>query len=102
MNYFNGLHNATNNCLEQTLSEQTVLMADLILMEVLQSFSSQHEPQTAKSYLSELECHTLCSSQLALLGAENYRRFRRKGVTVCKAIDVIICVCQSEKIFLNQ
>ncbi len=90
VNYFNGLLNKATDSLDQALSEQTVLMGDLILMEVLQGFRFQRDFQTAKSYLAQLDCHNLCSPQLALLGAENYRSLRRKGVTVRKTIDMII------------
>jgi hypothetical protein len=90
IDYFNGLFNKATDYLDQALTEQTVLIGDLILMEVLQGFSSQRDFQTARSYLTRLECHILCSPQLALLGAENYRLLRRKGVTIRKTVDMII------------
>ncbi|MFO8031129.1 MAG: PIN domain nuclease [Desulfohalobiaceae bacterium] len=90
IDYFNGLFNKATDYLDQALTEQTVLIGDLILMEVLQGFRSQRDFQTARSYLTQLECHVLCSPQLALLGAENYRFLRRKGVTIRKTVDMII------------
>ncbi len=90
IDYFNGLLNKATDSLDQALSEQTVLIGDLILMEVLQGFRFQRDFQTAKSYLTQLDCHNLCSPQLALLGAENYRLLRRKGIIVRKTVDMII------------
>lgn len=90
IDYFNGLQSKAADYLDQALTEQTVLLGDLILMEVLQGFRSQPDFQTAKTYLSLLDCHNLCSPQLALLGAENYRLLRSKGVTIRKTVAMII------------
>jgi hypothetical protein len=104
IDYFNGLLNKATDSLDQALSEQTVLIGDLILMEVLQGFRFQRDFQTAKSYLTQLDCHNLCSPQLALLGAENYRLLRRKGVTVRKTVDMIIgtwCIAHNVPLLHN-
>ncbi len=104
VDYFNGLPNKATDSLDQALSEQTVLMGDLILMEVLQGFRSQRDFQTAKSYLTQLDCHNLCSPRLAVLGVENYRLLRRKGVAVRKTIDMIIgtwCIAHNVPLLHN-
>ena len=90
VDYFNGFRNWQTDVLHAALGRETVLMGDLILMEVLQGFRSQRDFLTARQYFSLLEYHSLCSSALALQGAEHYRSLRRKGVTVRKTIDVVI------------
>ena len=90
IDYFNGRQNNATDSLDALLSQDTVLMGDLILMEILQGFRKQQDFDTARAYLAELMCCSLCSPELALAGAENYRFLRSKGVTVRKTIDVVI------------
>jgi len=66
VDFFNGFRIWQTDFLHAALGRETVLMGDLILMEVLQGFRSQRDFLTARQHLSLLECHSLCSSQLVL------------------------------------
>lgn len=90
IDFFNGVENRQSDLLDSLLSEQTVLMGDLILAELLQGFDSDREFQLAKEALDPLECVHLGGKELAVQAASNFRRLRSKGITVRKTVDMLI------------
>ncbi len=88
--YFNGIRSWQTGFLNDYLSNMPVLMGDLILTEVLQGFRSEKDYKTAKKFLSLLPFCRIGGYDVAVESALNYRRLRKKGVTVRKTIDVII------------
>ena len=90
IDYFNGRKTWQTDLLEKLLSDVPIIIGDLILAEILQSFRSDNDYKTAKSFLSDLPFREMGGYQVAVQSAQNYRTLRKKGVTVRKTIDVII------------
>jgi predicted nucleic acid-binding protein len=90
IDYFNGAENKQTESLDRILSEQTVLMGDIILTEILQGFDSDKEFQLAKQALEPLDCIHLGGKSLAIKAASNFRFLRSKGLTIRKTVDMLI------------
>ena len=90
INYFNGTITWQTEILDQMLQQIPVYTGDLILTEVLQGFRSDTDYQKAKEIMSILPCKNLDGYDIAIQSAENYRKLRKKGITVRKTIDIII------------
>ena len=90
IDYFNGVENKHTESLDQILSEQSVLLGDIILTEILQGFDSDKEFRLAKQALEPLDCVHLGGKSLAIKAASNFRFLRSKGVTIRKTVDMLI------------
>ncbi len=90
IDYFNGIENKQTESLDYILSEQTVLLGDIILTEILQGFDSDKEFRLAKRALDPLDCVHLGGKSLAIKAASNFRFLRSKGVTIRKTVDMLI------------
>jgi predicted nucleic acid-binding protein len=90
IDYFNGEINPQTEWLDSVLGKIIIITGDLILTEVLQGFKNDRDFQEAKELLSKFSLMELLGEELAAKSAENYRILRKKGVTVNKAIDVMI------------
>ncbi|MBN1361511.1 MAG: PIN domain nuclease [Sedimentisphaerales bacterium] len=90
IDYFNGVATGQAECLHTLLAEELVLMGDIILAEVLQGFREDNDFHKANRYLATLDCARMLNRDLAIKSAQNYRRLRRKGVTIRRTIDVMI------------
>lgn len=90
IDYFNGAENIQTESLDRILSEQSVLLGDIILTEILQGFDSDKEFRLAKQALDPLDCVHLGGKSLAIKAASNFRLLRSKGVTVRKTVDMLI------------
>ena len=88
--FFNDAASPQADILEQYLLRHEVLTADLILMEVLQGCRHDRQYQAVLVGMSELLCMELGGREMAIAAAENYRRLRKRGVTVRKSVDVLI------------
>ncbi|GIL03242.1 MAG: ribonuclease VapC [Alphaproteobacteria bacterium] len=78
------------HALKENLIEGRAVVGDLVLVEVLQGFRNPGDLQRAERALVELPTETLCGAAIAPKAAANYRRLRRRGITVRGTIDVII------------
>ncbi|MTI87035.1 MAG: PIN domain nuclease [Balneolaceae bacterium] len=90
IDYFNGIKNQQTESLDRILSEQSVLVGDIILTEILQGFDSDKEFRLAKQALDPLDCVHLGGKSLAIKAASNFRFLRSKGVTIRKTVDMLI------------
>lgn len=90
IDYFNGLENKQTESLDRILSEQSVLIGDIILTEILQGFDSDKEFRLAKQALDPLDCVHLGGKSLAIKAASNFRFLRSKGVTIRKTVDMLV------------
>ena len=90
VSYFNGLETPRTDRLDQLLGSGRLLTGDLILAELLQGFAKDADYRTARRLLLELPCAELVGRDNALQAADNFRRLRKRGVTVRKTIDVLI------------
>lgn len=90
IDYFNGADTWSSKVLDNLLGNEIVAIGDYIMTEVLQGFRSEGDFRKAKNILREFPCYNLLGTDLAVKSAENYRKLRKKGVTVRKTIDVVI------------
>ena len=90
IDYFNGRISPETDFLHEVLGVRPVATGDLILTEVLQGFRNDKDYSTARRLLTELAIFELLGTKMALKSADNYRKLRKKGVTVRKTADVII------------
>jgi hypothetical protein len=59
----------------------------MILAEVLQGFRSDNDYKLARELLFELSIYQIMTPELALTAADNYRKLRKRGITVRKSVD---------------
>ena len=90
IDFFRNVDTAQAEWLDRHLGDETVIVGDLILAEVLRGFKEDKGFTEAKRLLSRLEQTSLCGVDVAIEAARNYRRLRARGVTVRGTIDVII------------
>ena len=90
IDYFNGKITAKTDWLDSALGNQSILIGDLILTEVLQGFQSNKDFKKAKSLLLSFPVVEMLGQEIALKSASNYRYLRKKGMTIRKTIDIII------------
>jgi predicted nucleic acid-binding protein len=60
------------------------------VLEILQGFRFDKDYETAKNYLASLHQYNMLTPDLAIKGADNFRKLRKKGTTIRKTADVII------------
>jgi predicted nucleic acid-binding protein len=87
IDYFNGRDTSETAFLDGALSTDAICIGDIILAEVLQGFRSDKEYRLAREILLELPLYQIMTPELTLVGADNYRRLRKKGFTVRKSVD---------------
>lgn len=90
IDYFRGATTPQADRLDSLLSRETLLLGDLILLEVLQGFHSDRDFSRARTLLSHMAFVELCGEGIAIQAARNFRALRRLGVTTRKTIDTII------------
>jgi predicted nucleic acid-binding protein len=90
IDYFNGINSNHVEILDYELQYNRVIIGDLIIAELLQGFKTEKQYRIAKEIVERLEYVNLVGREIAYLTADNYRKLRKKGVTVRKTIDMII------------
>ncbi len=90
IDYFNGRKTPQTDWLDSALGISPVITGDLVLAEELQGFQRDKDFRTTRDLLLRFPCMLMLGKDLALESAANYRRLRKKGVTVRKTIDVMI------------
>ncbi len=90
IDYFNGVANEHTDALDTGLSEGIIAIGDIIFLEILQGFKSEKDYKLAKKTLSALDQYDMFGSTQVIQAAENYRKLRKKGITIRKTNDVII------------
>jgi len=90
IDYFNGTATTETEVLDRLLSIESLIVGDLILVEVLQGFRSDRDFRQALALLAALEFREMVGQRVALASARNYRMLRAQDVTVRKTVDVII------------
>jgi predicted nucleic acid-binding protein len=74
-----------------------ILVGDLTLCEVLRGIPDHRQHAVVRSTMLSFEVVAVGGVGLALQAADNYRQLRRLGITVRKAIDLLIgtyCIAQ--------
>ncbi len=90
IDFFNGVDNVPTRKLKALLNDNSAGIGDSIITETLQGFNHDRDYKTAISLLSMIEYHTLSNRSLAIKSADNYRRLRKKGITIRKTQDIVI------------
>ena len=90
IDYFNGKATAETAVLDRLLGIESLIVGDLILVEVLQGFRSDRDFRQASGLLAALEFREMVGRRVAVASARNHRLLRAQGVTVRKTVDVII------------
>jgi predicted nucleic acid-binding protein len=76
--------------LRSLISQEELLVGDLILCEVLQGLRTDAEAKLVEEALREFEVVSLVDPELAVKAAANYRFLCGRGFTVRRTIDLII------------
>ena len=87
IDYFNGTETTETELLDEFLTTDTICIGDMILAEVLQGFRSVRDYNLAKEMLLDLPIYQIMTPELAIVGADNYRKLRKKGITIRKSVD---------------
>jgi len=90
IDYFSGIASQETDRLDGVLGVSAVAIGDLILTEVLQGFRHDKDYKTARRLLGELTIFELLGTKMAVKSADNFRKLRKKGITIRKTADVII------------
>ena len=99
IDYFNGKDSRHTDTLDAALIEGAAVIGDLILLEILQGFRSDRDYQRAKATLGTLEQFEMLGHSMVIKCATNYRKLRKKGITIRRTTDVIIATfCIDNKI----
>ena len=90
IDYFNGTDSPATNFLDQSLGRKSLLVGDLILVEVLQGYRRDKDFEAAKTALLRFPVVRISSPELALESAQSYRWLRRQGITIRNTVDCLI------------
>jgi len=90
IDYFNGKETAQTLYLRDRADRASIVVGDLILCEVLQGFRKDEDMESARTLLLRFHYRDMVGKDIAVQAAANYRRLRAQGVTIRKAIDVLI------------
>lgn len=90
IDYFNEQINSETEYLDHVISEELILVGDLILTEILQGFREDRDYELVRTALSKFEQVEMLNLQIALKSAQNYHLLHKKDITTRKTIDCII------------
>jgi len=90
IDYVNGVVTPQTNMLDIELENRRVATGDLIIVEFLQGFHEDKQFQEAKDLMDSLEYYDFVGKEIAITAAQNFRKLRKKGITIRKTIDVLI------------
>lgn len=90
IDYFNGSESRQVFLLDAILGRDPVCIGDLVYAEVLQGFRDDRDFLIARRLLDTMIFEPMLGKDMAFLSAQNYRKLRKRGVTVRKMVDVMI------------
>ena len=90
IDYVNGTITPQTNILDIELEKRRVATGDLIIVEFLQGFREDKQFQEAKDLMDSLEYYDFVGREVAINAAQNFRKLRKRGITIRKTIDVLI------------
>jgi len=90
IDYFRGARTEQTEKLDAMLGAELIVVGDLILMEVLQGFTSDRDFKIAERLLTSFRQVDMGGREIAIQAAKNYRFLRSKGISIRKSIDVFI------------
>lgn len=99
IDYFSGTESAETNALDSALENGAVAIGDIIFLEILQGFRNDKDYKMARTKLNALDHYKIFGPDMVIKCADNYRFFRKKGITIRKTNVVIIATfCIENKI----
>lgn len=99
IDFFNGKVTTETDFLDNALAEGNVIIGDLIILEILQGIRHDKDYNKTKKALETLEQFELFGRSMVFECANNFRKLRKKGLTVRKTADLIIAsFCIKNKI----
>lgn len=90
IDYFRGAFTPQAEKLDALLGSELLSVGDVILTEVLQGFTGDHDFEQARRLLTSLTIIDIGGQDIAIRAAQNYRTLRSRGVTIRKTIDTLI------------
>ena len=90
IDYFNGRESKETNMLDVSLSDGTVTIGDIILLEILQGFRNNKDYNRARKTLATFDQYEMFGHNMVAKCVDSYRVLRKKGITIRKTTDVII------------
>jgi predicted nucleic acid-binding protein len=90
IDYLKGIKAPHTDILDHELLNNRIITGDIIIIEFLQGFKDEKDYNQAKEIMNALEYYDFVGKEIALKAAQNFRKLRKKGITVRKTIDVII------------
>lgn len=90
IDYLNGRDTAKTDRLDGLIEQDSVVVGDLILFELLQGVRGEREHRALLRRLEPFGCVEMLGRHNALRAAENHRSLRALGITIRKAIDLFI------------
>ncbi len=90
IDHFNGHVTPRTGLLPALVGEGSVVVADFVLLEVLQGFRSDREYEQVRDALLAFPIVELGGATPAVRAAQNFRELRARGITVRKPIDCLI------------
>ena len=90
IDYFNLKSTPQTDILQDLLGSQMLGIGDIILTEVLQGFKSDRDFRLAQTRMAAFHAFEMLGVDNAIRSARNYRRLRKRGITIRKTTDVII------------
>ncbi len=101
IDYVKGLDALHTDILDKELTRSRIITGDIIITEFLQGFKNEKDYRQAKAIMDALEYHDFVGKEIAYKSAQNFRKLRKKGLTIRKTIDVIIATfCIENNYFL--
>ncbi len=99
VDYLNGRVTPKTDFLDESLKDGTLAMGDLIFLEILQGIGDDEQFQEVHTRLSLLDQYSMLNTDSVVRYAKNYRKLRKKGITIRKTNDVVIAsFCIQENI----
>jgi len=90
IDYFRKVTTPQTDLLDGLFGNEPVAIADLVLVEVLQGFTSDRQMERARDLLALCEYLPVCNATVAHEAVRNYRSLRVRGITIRKTIDTLI------------
>lgn len=90
IDHLRGRSSHAASSLRQAIASGSVLLGDVILLELLQGAGNEAQARRLQRELAAFPIAQMLNPRLAETAAANFRRLRAKGITVRKTVDVII------------
>lgn len=101
IDFFRGTATPQMERLKVLISNDLLVVGDLILTEVLQGFDRERDFNQARQVLTSVDVVDLGGQRIAIQAARNFRKLRTLGVTIRKTIDTLIATkCIEDNISL--